>query len=224
MKRSVVVLMMLAGCGEIAGIEDLTSNEIPDSGATPIVDAGADVSSDIVDSSPSIDVGETDKGFRRVFVTSGAYLIYPNAGPGTADTQCNVAARDPDAGLADNDGTWIAWLSSGNVRAVDRLTYAGEYRLVDGTRVVFKKSDLTTGSLQHAIDLNEKGLPADGNDEQRRVWTGTASNGNISNECSGWTATGNLGQFGRAYLADGRWTDDGFWNCGTKMRLYCFEQ
>jgi hypothetical protein len=227
MKRQLfIALVTLAGCGEIAGIEDLTSDEKPDSGTSPPIDAGPDVvTTDAgADTTPAADATEADKGFRRVFVTSGAYAMYPNMGPGVADTQCQKAALDPDAGLAANGESWIAWLSAGNVRAVDRLPFAGEYRLIDGTPVVSKRGDLTSGALLHAIDLNEKGLAAEGDNDQRRVWTGTAANGNIANECNAWTAGGNLGQFGRAYLSTGAWTDNGFTACGISLRLYCFEK
>lgn len=226
MKRSVIVLLALAGCGQIAGITELTSDEVPDAGnPTPVVDAGPDVVAMdvVVDTTPPIDV-DADKGFRRVFVTSGAYLIYPDDGPEEADTQCTKAATDLK--LNTNGEQWIAWISSGNVRAIDRLPFAGEYRLLDAARtvVVSQRDQLKGGTLLHAIDVNENGLLVEGTNDERRVWTGTAANGNIAADCSGWRPNGAIGQFGRAYLSNDDWTDDGVAACGLALRLYCFEQ
>jgi hypothetical protein len=221
MKRSVIVLMALAGCGEIAGIKDLTSDEVPDAGTTPILDAGADVSADIVDSSPPLDVTETEKGFRRVFVTSQRWDGKEIAGVEKANSKCDDMAAAGDAGLSANGEKYFAWLSASS-RASSQLTFDGPYRLLNGTEIAANKAKFESGSLLHAIDVNEKGNPPD--TAELRVWTGTAANGNIAETCSGWMSDAVLGTFGRADQSGSGWTQAGNTACGVQLRLYCIER
>jgi hypothetical protein len=80
-----------------------------------------------------------------------------------ADSRCQALAEG--AGLS---GTFKAWISgrvdtgSGPVPhgAVDRFTQATvPYELVNGTKVADDWADLTDGTLDHAIELDGRGLP-----------------------------------------------------------------
>jgi hypothetical protein len=224
MKRHLFILLVtLAGCGEIAGITDLTSDQAPDAGSiTPVVDAGADVVTsdvDVVDTAPPIDATEADKGFRRVFVTSLRWDGIQIGGLQGADSKCADMARS--TGLDANGEQWLAWLSAPG-SAKDRLVFDGPYRLLNGTEIAPDKAKFTSGSLLHAIDVNEKGnAPTD----EMRVWTGTEANGNISGStCSGWMNDTVLGLYGRVDTSGSGWTQSSTTACGVPLRLYCFEK
>lgn len=234
--RAVSVAIVLAasfgcafGCGDIVGIVDLDSTEKPDAAPSPsdaavdvapdvaLVDAGADVPGDA-----KIDSGPT---FRRVFVTSGAFMKDGNLGGVTgANGKCAAAAGSQ--GLNAAGEKWIAWLSGDGMDAIDRLTWNGPYQLLDGRQVAADKAQLRSGNLTNPIELNEKKELADGTADQKRVWTGTAANGNITtNTCANWSnGFQDVGTYGRATSKDGAWTAEGNTSCVAVMRLYCFEQ
>ena len=221
MRRVAFILLVLAGCGEIAGITDLTSDEKPDAGmVTPVVDAGPDVVvEDVVEAAPAVDATEADKGFRRVFVTSVTWDGLQIGGLSGADAKCADVARS--TGLDANGEKWIAWLS-GPGAAKDRLTFDGPYRLLNGTEIAADKARLSSGTLRHAIDVNEQnGAPMG----ELRVWTGTEANGNISGStCGGWMNDTVLGLFGKVDTSGSGWTQSGTTACGIALRLYCFEK
>lgn len=153
----------------------------------------------------------------RVFVTSTTQ----NArfgGLAGGDTICaNVATA---AGLG---GAWVAWLSKQNgPHAVDRLTSDGPWHLVTGERVAANKLALTSGTLERAIDRDEKGAQVPAN---THVWTGTGPNGRyLTNDCDAWTPGGNSGRHGNVSSSLGNWTSDGTDDCGSLRPLYCFEK
>lgn len=168
-----------------------------------------------------------------------------------ADNRCQDAAAE--AGLS---GTFKAWIS-GRVDTgdgplphgvVDRFTQSTEaYRLVNGTKVADDWADLTDGSLDHAIDVDENGNPVG---EETRVWTNTRTNGTAwdnSRQCAVgpnidipglWTwscgqpswSPGDCafqsGKFGQANSTSGSWTGTESSNigCSNQFHLYCFEQ
>lgn len=223
MRRVAFILFVLAGCGEIAGITDLTSDEKPDSGTTtPIVDAGPDVAppEDVFDSTPpAIDATEADKGFRRVFVTSITWDGLQIGGLPGADAKCADMART--TGLDANGEKWIAWLSQPG-SAKDRLAFDGPYRLLNGTEIAANKAKFSSGTLIHAIDVNEQGGAPMG---ELRVWTGTEANGNISGDtCVGWMNDTVFGLYGSVTTGGAGWTQAGKTACGIALRLYCFEK
>ena len=158
----------------------------------------------------------------RVFVTS---LSYDGNFPGLdeADTACTTAATD--AGLS---GTWTAWLSDGinNIDAADRVFTGGApYELIDGTVIASNFADLTDGTLNAPISIDEFGNTI--NLAVAETWTATATNGTASGgSCQGWTTTdvAERGRIGLANAMDATWTDQGGGNtCDVFNRLYCFE-
>jgi len=158
----------------------------------------------------------------QVFLTSDALQanFTPTAGGlAGADQKCTEAAQA--AGLT---GNWTAWLSDSNTDARDRIIDA-RYVLLDGTVVADDLADLTDGSLDHAIDMNESMGQGSG-----AVFTSTLIDGTLdpdSNACLDWTV--NAGQagigvtVGDSLSVNELWTDTGvIEGCGNVRGLYCF--
>jgi hypothetical protein len=157
----------------------------------------------------------------QVFVTQDTYdgNFGDQAG---GDTDCTNAAA-----LAGLSGTWTAWLGKGSCGAcddpVDRII-DGEYQLLDGTVVANNKADLTDGTLDHAIDMDEDGNGQAGG----TVWTGADADGTGTSgpgTCTVWTTNSDqiLAQTGSTSATDEEWSDTGGGNpCDRLNRLYCF--
>jgi len=156
---------------------------------------------------------------KKVFVTStttsGGF-----GGTSGADTFC--AGRASAAALS---GTFKAWLSVTGDGPTTRFTQSAvPYRLVDGTIVANDWSDLTDGTLAHAINLDESGAAV----ASAEVWTSTTIAGApiTSNNCSDYVnATGSVsGICGTTSATGGTWTNSSTPACNSPLRLYCFEQ
>lgn len=132
-----------------------------------------------------------------------------------ADDVCNTLAGS--AGLG---GTFVAWLSTGDTDAKDRIVDA-EYRLVDGITVVANDlADLLDASLDNAILTDESG----NNVAFNEIWTGTNTNGTANADtCSDWTADAGNGHIGNNGNADAQWTSQNSPVCGVAKRFYCFQ-
>jgi hypothetical protein len=159
----------------------------------------------------------------QVFVTSQSFTgdLRGSAGELTgldgADNLCTQAAID--AGL---EGAWTAWVSQDSVDVVDRM-FDAEFQLLDGTVVANNLADLTDGTLDAAIDLDEKFDTV----SAASVWTATETDGRYggSGTCDSWTSSdvGNSGLVGKPSAVDADWTDVGGGNsCEKANRLYCF--
>lgn len=132
-----------------------------------------------------------------------------------ADLACTNLAIG--AGLI---GKWAAWLSNENgPHARDRVTSAGPWKLVTGQLVAATKAELIAGTLQSAIDRDEKGNPLPAS----RVWTGSGGDGRyLTNDCDKWRNGGN-GRVGDSASKTSTWTSAGVDDCGSQRRIYCFE-
>lgn len=163
-----------------------------------------------------------------IFVTDDSFSAVTGGLVG-ADALCQAAA---DAASTVADGTYKAWLSNSNLSAADRLTHAtGAYRLPNGDRVATNWDDLTDGSLENPLCINEyqmhrsSGCGWSGGSE---VWTATDANGTYMGpaSCSNWSSnsgTVTVGDFvGSAPLAD--WSNVGTTSCGGGRHLYCLQQ
>ena len=157
----------------------------------------------------------------EVFVTREAYT--GNLGGLTgADASCMAAAGD-----ATRPGIWKAWLSDDVWDAIDRIPQPdAEYRLVNGTLIANNKADLTGGTLDAPIQVDEFEVPVEGSFE---VWTGTDADGTNSGvgTCANWTSNDDAqtAQSGLADATDPTWTDNedlGEETCDVLKRLYCF--
>jgi len=167
-----------------------------------------------------------------VFTTSAAYMGNLGGLSG-ADQKCQTLASGKLT------GTFKAWLSDSNTSAATRLTTHGvlPYVLVDGTVVANDWTDLTSGSLQHMIDLDESGNQVATADTcsgfgGHYVWTDTSDDGSIYNtaqSCQNWASAASTdnGSTGSASLnqATSFWSN---WcnlqSCNTPASLYCVQQ
>ena len=138
-----------------------------------------------------------------------------------ADRLCAMAATS--AGLG---GTWVAWLSTSTVAAIDRITGDGPWYLVDGTTLVFpNKAAILTGPLV-PIDRDEHGAQPPG---AENVWTGTAADGTAiaGQSCLDWTSNSSsaIGSMGLRSATTAAWTEYNAVLCSNHLnRLYCFER
>jgi hypothetical protein len=153
----------------------------------------------------------------RVFVSKANYPTTAFGSAAGADALCQASA----GALG---GTWLAWLSDSGTSPAARFTRnAAPYLLVDGTQVADNWGDLTDGSLDHAIDLDQDGLAA----LAPVVWTGTRVDGTADPlTCTDWTSTSFLdaGMAGLTGFADNNWTNNLGAPCAFAAHLYCFEQ
>ncbi len=159
----------------------------------------------------------------QVFVTDTTY-VGDIGGLAGADAKCQERAER--AGLT---GTWTAWLSTTTEDAIDRIP-DGQYELVDGTVIAEDKADLTDGTLNAPINLNQDGNPIPGD----FVWTGTNLLGrSTGTNCSNWTTTGgdrcvdgdpDCGDRGLNTATNPDWTKVGGAPnpCDNLFHLYCF--
>lgn len=162
------------------------------------------------------------EGDLRVFVTrgtyEGAFVVDDKRGVEAADAICQLRAKAADLG-----GTWIAWLSTSELDAVERVEALGPWRLVGGG-IAFDQRAQLYGEPLVALDRDERGEQVDPHDVYRaKVWTGTRAGGSKhADTCNDWTSTSALGQYG---VASGTftWTDFSTGLCGNKYRLVCLE-
>jgi hypothetical protein len=233
----------LVGCGLISGVSDFTIDDAPaestvGADGTTNVDAphaplGADA--DASTSTPSTDDASGDGGAdvieagpppKIVFVSSQRWSASLGGLVG-ADGHCHDLAIG--AGLGDK--AWVAWLSTPKSGAISRIQHAGAYALVDGTLVVQSSSELTSGTLRHAINRKEDNTETTAGADSV-VWTGTAVDGSPSpgnagsgGFCQDWLSGNNFpsAMTGSAGNSDGPWTALSNSSCSNSARLYCFE-
>lgn len=135
------------------------------------------------------------------------------------------------AGMAGLYGRFKPWISTNAVSALDFLNHSdNEYVLIDGTLVANNWDDLTDGTLQHPINLDENG-----DLREVDVWTGTLANGDGSEfYCDDWTDDwiDTLGTWGHSRFKDSNWThyveimgEEGLnpTTCSSWSSLYCVE-
>lgn len=120
--------------------------------------------------------------------------------------------------------SFVPWLSTAAVDAVDRLTIDGPFRRVDGYSVANNVAILVSGTPSNSLHVCEDGTYV--NDLQDTVWTGTHPDGIADGQvCLNWTDSGGV-EYGRAGLANigraGDWTDTNGYHCENSLRLYCF--
>ena len=165
---------------------------------------------------------------RRVFVTSAAYKgdLKPAVGDalGLALGDAHCQERADAAGLA---GSFLAWLSDARMSPATRFDtgFAGSYQRVDGTVVAATGwADLTDATLAHAIDLDEQGNAAAG----ENVWTNTAADGAAAGTltCMNWSSlkVTDKGTIGVSDGLDATWTSVVDAPCSGTARLYCVQQ
>lgn len=184
-----------------------------------VEDAAADAPLDVPDAAPS---PLCASGECKAVFLSPALGVPALEGVAAADARCQAIASG--AGLG---GTFRAWLSDDVTSPSARFTHATvPYRLVHGATVANSYTDLTDGSLAHAIDADVLGATITGVDE---VWTGTSADGTSEgSSCASWTnATSSTpyAAVGVTNATDASFTEIYYQFCDrTGLRLYCFEQ
>jgi hypothetical protein len=186
---------------------------------------GSRVSPDLRDAAvDAVERGCREGTCKRVFVTSRRI---PNGGPGSlaaGDATCQMLAS-----RASLRGSWRAWLSDASASPLTRFVHSElPYRLLDGTRVAKGWNALTSGTLEHGIDVFETGRSVRSG-RPLEVWTGTTPTGLASGfTCGNWTndsAGFPIGDVGLTGLADPTWSQAYPRLCDrTAAHLYCFEQ
>jgi hypothetical protein len=209
-----------------------TSAEIDSSDGPP---SGAESTSDATSTGDRGSSGDTSSGgtaettdssttaadtTKRVFVSSA--LLW-SVEVDDADTLCQELADSATLG-----GEWVAWTSTSEMDAIDKLDPdGGPYVLLnDGATVVaIDNADLLDGELAQNIGLTELGMPTEG---AINVWTGTSIDGTLSpHNCEDWTVPSNEASstFGAASSTSNCWTDcGGQLICTGHVRVYCFER
>lgn len=145
-----------------------------------------------------------------------------------ADTICNNLATA--AGLP---GAYKAWLADSNAGSAPASTFFQSpvpYVLPNGDIVADDWADLTDGSLDNAINVDETGA---GSSPFTSTWTNVTAAGlrkgaDADSHCNDWTVgdSSNTGRRGINTFVNAAWTDFGAVNCGTSasLRLYCVGQ
>jgi hypothetical protein len=190
--RRGLVLIAIAGCGRI-GFEPIGGG-----------DGGGTLDGVIP---PSTNVA---------FVLSTDILPYQLGGTAAADTLCNQHAVAAGIG-----GSYIAWLSTSSINAIDRLGQSRGWVRRDGTPLVDTIADLVAGKFFYPLTIDELGnTVAFG----KIAITGTLADGTSSGaDCNGYTAVSSVGYGGVGYSTV-LWTqiNNSTTECGDLVRIYCF--
>jgi hypothetical protein len=228
--RRAIVACMFAFAAACASF---SSGDAPDAGtgdAAPEADAGSESGMiDGADGDAAVDAApdgpppcDGDAGCERVvFVSSLTFA--PGLGIDAGDDLCNELARAAGVAPRVAGRTFVAWLSANGQPASSRHVHAtAPYILVDETRVAAHWPALTSGTLEHAIDLDEQAdaaLPS--------VFTGTTPNGSTGgNTCGSWTAADatSAGITGSTSAKSGVWTEYSAATCNVARAIYCIEK
>lgn len=165
----------------------------------------------------------TTSDSKRVFLTSVQYSG-DLGGLAGADAKCQSRAEAGGLG-----GNWKAWISDSQTPASSRVTRtSGQYLLINGSIVADNWGDLTDGTIQNAININEYGSsPNYGS----CVWTSTKTDGSIfepygnMNLCSDYhAADDSYSMCGHNYSTNHEWTEWSTERCDYPHPLFCFEQ
>jgi hypothetical protein len=159
---------------------------------------------------------------RIVFVTSGTFDADLGGASG-ADSKCQSAAS-----AASLPGTYYAWVSTSTSSPSSHFVKSGtEWRRRDGQLVASSFSDLTSGSIHNAINIDEHGSSV----ATSWVWTQTSTDGTKSFTAAGCLDFGTnqsgsvMSNIGSTSHSDGGWSFQSQETCDySQARLYCFQQ
>ncbi len=159
--------------------------------------------------------GPCDGGPCTAFVSSSTHRGDSIGGLNGADTICQGLASA--AGLS---GTFKAWLSDSTGSPSTRFTQASTpYVRIDGAQIADSWADLTDGTLDNPLNLDENGVGV-----RTQTWTGTETDGTaLTNHCNNWVGTpfGTIGDPTRTAVP---WTNSRVLGCAFSLKIYCFQQ
>ena len=173
----------------------------------------------------AIAVPAADHNGKTIFVT-GASFKSNLGGLAGADDKCQAEADGPESIVP--SGTYMAWLSDGTDSPDTRFTKSAHpYMLLDGTKIAENYTDLTDGSILHAINIDSTGKPLGA----LPFWTGTKADGTTAPlfvTCTGWKdpVPYHKGMHGQTNLTDSSWSTMHS-NDSCRNRSYpllCFQQ
>jgi len=206
---------------------DAAADAAMDSTTEAGVDAATDASPDATDAAPdATDAGPVcplgaicdDPDMNYAFVTSTTRMMGDIGGLAGADVICNDAATA--AGLP---GTYVAWLSTSTVDAIDRLGTASGWLRTDYRPFAQSIADLLASDLRYPLNIDENGVRVS---EAGIVPTATEADGTLSGTetCADWTdSTASRRPIGGSMDSGGeRWTRGFLMNCDMVVRIYCF--
>jgi hypothetical protein len=176
---------------------------------------------------------------KRVFVSRGLYTGNMGGLAG-ADRICNNDVLTGLAGAEPNPN-FKAWLSDTVQSVADRFTHNdGPYIRMDKAIVANNWTELTTKGLQNSISRDVAGEPVEDlstggcYNVTSLVWSSTGDDGSLHDPdvtCGNWTDSSGFSALWGNYKSVGdEWTtacagsistEEG---CGSRNRLYCFEQ
>ena len=166
-----------------------------------------------------------DQHEKTVFITSSTFKGNLGGLAG-ADDKCQAEADGPASIVP--SGTYLAWLSDGTDSPDTRFTKSAHpYMLPDGTKIAENYTDLTDGSILHAINIDSTGKALG----VQPFWTGTKADGTtapISVTCTGWKdpLPYHKGMHGQTHLTNPSWStmhsNDSCRN--SRSPLLCFQQ
>jgi WD40 repeat protein len=165
-----------------------------------------------------------DQPERTVFVTGVSFN--GNLGGITgADAKCQAEADGPASIVP--SGNYLAWISDGTDSPNTRFTKSSHpYLLPGGAKIADDFTNLTSGSILHAIDIDPTGRPLG----MTYYWTGTNADGTTVGDhltCDGWKAdpVANFrGFIGSIRGGSSRWSKAFPFECSRFYRLVCFQQ
>jgi hypothetical protein len=197
-----VVATAAAGCGRIGFAP--VGGGLGDGDGGPGDDSGITLNGDTISAIAS----------NLVFVTSTSKLGGAYGGLAGGDAECQ--ARAMAQGFP---GTYVAYLSTSTVNAVDRLGSARGWSRLDGLPVFDTVADIKVDAMFYPPELDDLGrVVALG----VRVAAGTALNGIASGQdCAGWTSTAGMVNGGTA--SGTQWVNTFYGaSCAVAYPIYCF--
>jgi hypothetical protein len=168
------------------------------------------------------DDGSPGPVLNRAFVTRDVF-DGNLGGVAGADGRCAAAAAAQHL-----PGTFIAWISSASVDAIDRFAGSRGWMRTDGVIVADTLSAALTGAQMFApIDRDEAGVKL-AYGLAPKLWTGTGQDGRLYTglveTCNNWSGTGGDGWWGNFAASGGEFSfANGGQVCTMMAHLACFE-
>jgi hypothetical protein len=151
-----------------------------------------------------------------VFVTARTVNPGTLGGLAQADALCMGAAT----GLGLPQNHYVAWLSTTQISARERLGTARGWVRPDGLPFADQRTDILAGRILYPAKLDETKAVVSSNDA---ILTGTLADGSLAvgENCGDYT-TATSAKFGRSDAGAPTWTAAGTTGCNQQMHLYCF--